>query len=51
MKGKLFGMVAAVLVLAGVFVAGSWTAATADAEEPLLPIVHVHSGHHQALAP
>jgi pimeloyl-ACP methyl ester carboxylesterase len=44
MKSKLFGMVAAVLVLASVLVAGSPAPTNADAGEPLLPIVFVHGG-------
>lgn len=44
MKIKLFGTIAAILVLAGVFVAGSSAPTTADADEPTLPIVYVHGG-------
>jgi pimeloyl-ACP methyl ester carboxylesterase len=51
MKSKLFGVVAAVLVLAGVLVAGSSVPTTADASngglcngERCLPIVYVHGG-------
>jgi len=45
MKNKLFGIVGAVAVLAGVFIAGSAAATNADEQgEPLLPIVYVHGG-------
>jgi len=44
MKGKLFGLFAAVLVLAGVFVAGSPAPTNAGADDPLLPIIFVHGG-------
>jgi len=44
MNLRLFSFIASLLVLAGVFAAGSSAPAPAAADEPLLPIVFVHGG-------
>jgi len=44
MNLRLFSLIASLLVLAGVFAANSSAPATADADEPPLPIVYVHGG-------
>jgi len=44
MNLRLFSLIAFLLVLAGVFAAGSSTPTPAAADEPLLPIVFVHGG-------